>query len=129
MDVNHVHNVRFFVQLPTALIQTCLKEAHKASNSSLPLFLWVEEHFSSCFMITYWMLITKFHIYYLIFIRFMREDSSELSVKILISLVKWFFIFNHFNYVRCLTKHIQDLLSLLIICPQIYREFKRGTLQ
>ena len=37
-----------------------------------------------------------------------------------------FFIFDHCNYARWLSKHIQDLLSLPITCPQLYQEIERG---
>ena len=56
----------------------------------------------------------------------MREGNFKLFVKILISLVKWFFIFDHYYSARWLSVHIQDLLSLPIACPQLYQEFERG---
>ena len=56
----------------------------------------------------------------------MREGNFKLFVKILISLVIWFFIFDQYNYARWLSLHIQDLLSLPITCPQLYQEFERG---
>ena len=107
-------------------IYACLKKAHKASNFVLPLFSWAEERSSSSCMFKYWMLIMKFQINYLVFIRSMRESNFKLFVKILISLVIWFFIFDHYNYARWLSVHIQDLLSLPITCPQLYQEFERG---
>ena len=47
VDVNHIHKVRYSVQLSVVSIYTCLKKAHKASNSVLPLFSWAEERSSS----------------------------------------------------------------------------------
>ena len=105
-------------------IYTCLKKAHKEINSVLPLFSWAEERSSSSRMFKYWMLNMKFQTNYLVFIRYMREGS----VKIVISLVIWFFIFDHYNYARWLSVHIQDLLSLPITCPQLYQEFERGNI-
>ena len=125
VDVNHIHKVRYSVQLSVVSIYTSLKEAHKASNSLLPLFSWEEESSSSTHMFQYWMLIMKFQMDYLVFIRFMREGNFKLFVKILISLVKWFFIFDHYSYHRWLSVQIQDLLSLPITCPQLYQEFER----
>ena len=72
------------------------------------------------------MLIEKFQIDCLVFIGSMREYNFKLSVKILISLVKWFFIFKHYNYTRWLSLHIQGILSLPITCPQLYQDFERG---
>ena len=121
-----MHKARYSIQLSVVTIYACLKKAHKASNFVLPLFSWAEEHSSSSCMFKYWMLIMKFQINYLVFIRSMRESNFKLFVKILISLVIWFFIFDHYNYARWLSVHIQDLLSLPITCPQLYQEFERG---
>ena len=56
----------------------------------------------------------------------MRGSNFKLFVRILISLVIWFFIFDYYNYARWLFVHIQDLLSLPITCYQLYQEFERG---
>ena len=125
MDVNHIHKASYSVQLSVVSIYTCLKKAHKASNSVLPLFSWVEECSSSSRMFKYWKLIMKFQINYLVFIRSMKEGDFKLFVKIMISLVICFFIFHHYNYARWLSVHIRDLLSLPITCPQLYQEFER----
>ena len=126
VDVNHIHKSRYSVQLSVVLKYTCLKKAHRASNSVLPLFSWAEERSSSSPMFKYWMLIMKFQIKYLVFIRSMREGNFKLFVKILISLVKWFFIFDHYHYSKWLSVHTQDLLSLPITCRQLYQEFESG---
>ena len=123
VEVNHIHKARYSVQLSVVSIYTSLKEAHKASNSLLPLLLWAEELSSSTHMFQYWMLIMKLHIGDLLFISSMREGNFKLFVKIL---VKWFFIFNHYNSGRSLSLHIQDLHSLTITCTQPYQEFERG---
>ena len=107
-------------------IYTCLIEAHKASSSVLPLFSWKEEHSSSRCMFKYWMLILKYQSDYLVFIRSMSEGNFKLFVKILISLIKWFSIFDHYSYARWISMHIQDLLSLPSTCPPLDQEFERG---
>ena len=123
VNVNHIQKARYSVQLSVVSIYTCLKGAHKSSNSVLPLFSRAEEGcYSSSRMCKYWMLIMKFQI--IAFITSMREDNFKLFVKILISLVKWFFIFDYYNYARWLSLHIQDLLSLTITCPQLCQEFE-----
>ena len=126
VDVNHIHKARYSVQLSVVSIYTCLEQVDKASNFVLPLFSLAEERSSYSRMFKYWILIMKFQINYPVFIRTMREVNFKLFVKILISLVKWFFIFDHYNYARLLSVHIQDLLSLPITCPQLYQDFERG---
>ena len=49
----------------------------------------------------------KFQINYLVFITSMREDNFKLFDKIVIPLVKWFVIFDQYNYARWLSVHIQ----------------------
>ena len=100
VDVNHIHKARYSFQLSVVSIYTCLKEAHEAINSALLLVSLVEERCSSSCMFKYWMLIMKFQIDYLVFIRSMREDNFNFFVKILISLTKWLFILDHYNYAR-----------------------------
>ena len=72
------------------------------------------------------MLIMKFQIDNLVSIRSLREAILIFFDKILISLVKWSFIFNQYNYVRWLPVHIQDLLILFITRPQLYKESEGG---
>ena len=62
VDVNHIHKARYSIQLSVVSIYTCLKKAHKASNSILPLFSWAKERSLSSRMFKYWMLIMKFQI-------------------------------------------------------------------
>ena len=90
IDVNHIHKARYTVQLSVVSMYTCLKKAHKASNSVFPLFSLAVERCSSSRMFKYWMLIMKFQINYLVFIRSMREGNFKLFVEILISLAKGF---------------------------------------
>ena len=93
VDVNHIHKARYSLQLSVVPIYICLKEAHEASNSVLSLYSLVEERSLSSRMFKYWMLVMKFQIDYLVFIRSMREGNFKLFDKILISLRKLFFIF------------------------------------
>ena len=83
VDVNHIHKARYSFQLSLVSIYTCLEKAHKASNSVLSLFSWSEERSSSSPMFKYWMLIMKFQINYLVFIRSMREGNFKFFVNIL----------------------------------------------
>ena len=77
-------------------------------------------------MFKYWMLIMKFQINYLVFISSMRKSSFKLFVKVLISLIKWIFIIDHYHDARWISVHIQDLMSLPITYPQLDQEFQRG---
>ena len=88
VDVNHTQKAMYSVQVSVVSIYICLKEAHEASNSLLPLYSWIEERSLSGRMLKYWMLIMKFQIDCLVFITSMGEGNFKLFDKILISLVK-----------------------------------------
>ena len=68
----------------------------------------------------------KFQIDYLVFVRSLREGSFHLFINVLLSLVKWFFIFDQHHYSRWISVHLQDLLTLKITCPDLYKEFSTG---
>ena len=87
-DVNHIPKARYSDELSAVSIYTCLKKAHKASNSILSLFSWAGERSSSSRMFKYWKLIMKFQINYLVFIRSVGKSNFKLFIKIMISLVK-----------------------------------------
>ena len=128
MDVNLIHKARYSVQLSFAPVYICQKKAHEAGDSTLPLYSWAKECSLSSRMFNYWMLIMKFQINYLVFIRSMREGNFKLFDKILIFLVKWFFIFDQYSYVRWLSVDIQGFLSLPITRPKLYIvALQRGT--
>ena len=111
LDVNHIHKGRYAIQLSLVAIYACLKEAYTQSNSEVSIFQWANEVAKHNLMFKYWLLILNFEIDYLIFIRSLREGNFLLFVNILKSLVKWFFIFDQYNYSRWISVHLQDLLT------------------
>ena len=119
-------SIYFCVLFAVVVIYDCLKEAYTHNKSDLPLFTWAGEAAKSNHMFKYWLLIMKFQMDFLIFIRSLWEGHFILFVNVLKSLVKWFFIFDQYNYARWITVHIQDLLTLSVTCPQVYQEFIEG---
>ena len=81
VDVNRIYKAKYSIQLFVVLICICLKEAHEGSNSVLLLHSWAEEHSLSTRMFKYWILILKFQMDYLVFIRSMREGNFKLFEK------------------------------------------------
>ena len=125
VNVNHIHKSRYSVWLSALPIYVSLN-SHGAINSVLLLYSWAEERSSSSRMFKYWIVIMKFQIDYLAFIRFMREGNFKPCNKIVMSVVKLFFIFDQCNYVRWLSVYIEDLLSLPITCPKLNQGFEGG---
>ena len=68
VDVNHIHNARYSVQLSVVSVYACLIEAYKQNKSGLPLFDWAEVVAESNNMFRYWLLMLRFQIDYLILV-------------------------------------------------------------
>ena len=83
VGVNQIHKVQLSVKCSTICCADIVyfKEAHEASNSVLPLYSLAEERSSCSRMFKYWILIMKFQINYLVFIRSTREDNFKLFDK------------------------------------------------
>ena len=108
------------------MIYACLKDAHNQSQTNLSLFSWADEVANSNIMFKYWLLILKFQIDYLVVVRSLREGRFHLFINVLLSLVKWFLIFDQHHYSRWISVHLQELLTLKITCPDLYKEFSTG---
>ena len=53
-------------------------------------------------------------------------NIHALHVQVLKLIMKYIFAFNHFNYARWFTIHVDDLMKLELVCPNIYKEFCSG---
>ena len=62
----------------------------------------------------------------LMFIQSKRERDFTLYVQVLKSIMKYIFAFNHYNYACWLTIHVDHLMKLELVCPNIYKEFCSG---
>ena len=62
----------------------------------------------------------------MISIRSERERDFALYVQVLKSIMKYIFAFNHYNYTCWLTIHIDDMMKLELLCPNVYKEFCSG---
>ena len=61
-----------------------------------------------------------------IFIRALRESNFDLYVLSLLFLIKWFFALDHYNFARCLSVHLHDLLFQDTDVPDLYKQFLSG---
>ena len=126
VDVNHIHKGRYAIQLSSTAIFACLKAAYTQSQSDNPLLNWANEMAKQNLMFRYWFIILNFQIDYLVFVKSLREGKFLLFINVLKSLIKWFFIFDQYNYSRWIGVRVQDLLTLPVTCPELYQEFFDG---
>ena len=78
-------------------------------------------------MCFYWKMVIDLEAQICIFLRSIRKGNPSLYVQLLRSLVKWFLPFNHHNYSRLINTHVFDLISLLIIHPDVYHQITQGS--
>ena len=126
LDVNHIYISRYSLKLCSAALYACLKGAHHKSGSQIDLLPWAQLMASECLMFKYWLTVLQFEIDFLVFLRSIREGNFSLYVVTLRTLIKWFFIFDQYNYARWTSVHVHELVMLPTTCPYLYNEFKKG---
>ena len=57
------------------------------------------------------------------FIRLEREWDFALYVQVFKSIIKYIIAFNHYDYALWHTIHVDDLIKLELVCPNVYNEF------
>ena len=77
-------------------------------------------------MCYYWKTIFDFQILVLVYIRSIREGDFQVYIKSFISIAKWYFALDRYNYARWGTVHCFDLMLLQQNCPDIYEQFRLG---
>ena len=126
VNVNHIKQARYCLQITVAAIFTKLKETHGASDSNLPLMDWLAEEAKSNPMCFYWKLILCLQLDILVFLHSIREKNLHLYVLSIKKLIKWYFTLDHYHYARWLSVHLYDLIHLHINCPDVYVAFVSG---
>ena len=74
----------------------------------------------------YWKMVMELQIGILIYVRSIREGNFRLHLETLRKLLKYFFIFDRYNYARWLTVHWFDLKNLESNFPDVYQYFSQG---
>ena len=102
-----------------------MKLVFDCNDSMQNLQDWMENQASKSPMFNYWKIIFDFQVLILMFIRSERERNFP-YIQVLKSAMKYIFALNRYNYARWLSIHVDDLMKLEIICPDMYDEFCSG---
>ena len=124
-DANNIKKARYAIQILTVCMYNQLTEAHKNSESNLNLTDWAESD-SQCTMFKYMYGTFKFMTWTLMFVRSFREANFLLMLATLKNIVLLIFALDHLHYSRWLPVFINDLESLPITNPALYKEFVSG---
>ena len=79
-------------------------------------------------MCYYWKTILDFQILVLVYIRSIREGNFQVYIESFISIAKWYFSLDRYNYARWGTVHCFDLMLLQRNCLDIYEQFRLGNI-
>ena len=126
LNVPQITSARYLLQVCLCAEYKAMKLVFDCNESSQDLLDWMENQASESPMFNYWKIIFDFQVLILMFIRSERERNFPLYIQILKSVMKYIFALNHYNYARWLSIHVDDLMKLEIICPDIYEEFCSG---
>ena len=87
VNVNHIKQARYCLQVSIAVIFPKLKEAHGASGSNLRLMDWLAEEAKSHTMCFYWKLTLCLQLDILVFLRSIREKNFHFYVLLIEKLI------------------------------------------
>ena len=76
----------------------------------------------------YWKMTLDFQIKFHVFIRSIREGNFDVCIKSLRALIIWCFMMDKYNYVRWLTVHTFELITMHVKHPEVYKNLKNGFL-
>ena len=103
-----------------------LKDTAKERNNDLEPFQWLNEMAEKSELCLFWKQVMEFDFHILLLIRSIRESNFTLFVETLRKVIKWYFVYDHYNYARWLSVHIFDLLMLHVAQPDTYQSMMQG---
>ena len=94
--------------------------------SNMSAYEWLCQKSTESEVYLYWKMVVELEIGILIYKRSIREGNFQLYIESLRKLLKWFFIFDRYNYARWLTVQWFDLKNLEANFPDVYEYFCKG---
>ena len=126
VDVNNIKRARYALQLSLCALFSKLEEAAAENSSTMPAYEWLCQKAPENEVYLYWKMVMELEISILIYVRSIREGNFKLYIETLRKLLKWFFIFDRYNYARWLTVQWFDLKNLESNFPDVYGYFCQG---
>ena len=126
VDVNSIKRARYALQLSLCALFTMVEDAAGENLSEMSAYEWLCKKSDDNEVYLYWKMVMELEIGILIYLRSIREGNFRLHFETLRKLLKYFFIFDRYNYARWLTVHWFDLKNLESNFPDVYRYFSQG---
>ena len=77
-------------------------------------------------MFKFWSITLKMELILLQFVKAIRSADFNLYVKAMYLIAPWMFSLDHYNYARWLPVHINSMVTLQDIHPDVYAQFTKG---
>ena len=122
LNVPNITGARYFIQVYLCAEFRAMMLILENEETILDFERWMNEKSYESPICYYWKMIVNLQVLILYFVRSERERNFNLYA-ILNSSMKYIFALNHYNYVRWLSLHVDDLLKLEYTCPDVYKEF------
>ena len=99
VDVNSIKRATYYIQVTLSTLYIKLNEATALDNlnNACP-HDWLRQKSAESKMCFFWKMVFDFQVNYFMFIRSEREGNFRLCILALRKLIKWYFIFDKFNY-------------------------------
>lgn len=123
LQVTHIKRAREAHQITAAVLHALLIDAYNEAARDVPLDEWIEERSKESPTFYYWLTVLNLEILLLEFMRAVRQGQFDMFKESLKRMAPWFFLFDHPNYGRWLSVHIQDLEELPEKAPGVHKEF------
>ena len=134
VKVSHITRTRHAHQITASSLHILLKKSYTQYKVSLECGSQLEEFEKWCDRrkqesphFKFWYTALQLELVVLVFIKSLRTVDFPLYIECLILLVPWFFCLDHINYARWLSVHIQDMINLNKIHPEITSHSIRAT--
>ena len=112
VDVNNIKRARYTVQITLCALFAKYEEAPGESVTNMSAYDWLCSKSTENVVSYYWKMVMELEMHILIYVRSIREGNFKIYVEVLRKLLKWFFIFDRYNYSRWLTIQWFDLYNL-----------------
>ena len=123
VDVNSIKRARYALQLSLCALFTMLEDAAGENLTSMSAYEWLCQKSTESEVFLYWKMVMELEISILVYVRSIREGNFQLHIETLRKLLKWFFIFDRYNYSRWPTVQWFDLKNLESDFPDVYKYF------
>ena len=131
LHASHLKRSRYVHQVFAAALYALQRNSfnrfcntHPAENLSFDD--WSKQRYDKYPQFKFWAMTLELELTILLFIRSIRTSNFALYISVLQNLLPWFFALDRIHYSRWLSVHVQDMLTLQSVNPDLAKEFLKG---